>query len=169
MTRWRCAFGQVTDPREQAIAAGTDSMIEQNAAGVLPTERRLGAIDDGSSVDRVGCGEDHRAEDPLQQVLGDHRLAGQWECLLQQTHRRVAVAFGDAYFGEALQRVRLTGRRSEVAVQLAGLGQLGRGEPEVAREQRGFADQRRRERRRTQRPLRRAVVCRSRATAMTSA
>ena len=57
-----------------------------------------------------------------------------------------AVALGDPHLGQPLQRVRLTGGGAEVAVQVAGFRQLGRGELQVAREQRRFADQRRGER-----------------------
>ena len=73
----------------------------------------------------------------------------------------VVVAFGDAHLGEPLQRVRLARRRPEVVVQVAGLGQLGRGELEIAGQERGLADQRRRERGRAQRaaaPRRRLQV-----------
>ena len=72
--------------------------------------------------------------------------ARQRQRLLQQPHRRRVVALGDAHLGEPLQRVRLARRRAEVVVQVAGLGQLGRGELEVAGQERGLADQRRGER-----------------------
>ena len=63
-------------------------MIEQNEAGVVPAERRLGSIDDRPGFERVGRGDDHRAEDALQEVLGDHRRAGQRQRLVQQSHGR---------------------------------------------------------------------------------
>ena len=148
--RWRWASWR-SPARTQAIDAGTDSMIEQNrhASSQPSVDSARSTMARASSG--VGRGEDHRAEDPLQEMLGDHRRARQRQRLLQQPHRRRAVALGDADLGEPLQRVRLAGRRPEVAVQVAGLGQLGGGELEVARQQRRLADQRRGERGGTQR------------------
>ena len=91
-------------------------------------------------------GGDHRAVDPLQQMLRDHRRPSERQRLLHELHRLDPVALCDSHFREPLQRVRLTSGGPEVAVQLARLGQLARREIEVTRQQRSLPDQRRCER-----------------------
>ena len=70
---------------------------------------------------------------------------------MEQAHRGRVVAFRDAHLGEPLQRVRLARRGTEVVVQVAASVSSARRQLQVAGEERGLADQRRRERRGTQR------------------
>ena len=165
--RWRRALGR-SPARAHAIVAGTASMIEQNWQ-----KSSQPSVDSARSTMAwprpAGRGQDHRAEDAVQQVLGHDRAPGQRERPLQQPPRLRVVALGQPDLGEPLQRVRLARGGPEVAVQGAGLGQLGRGEVQVAGEQRRLADQRRGERGGPPRAAAPAVPRRSRASSMTSA
>ena len=139
---WACSRSPTS---AHAIAAGTDSMIEQNTQRSSVPERRLGAVDDGPGRQRVGRGEDHRAVDPLQQVAGHASTSGRGAGPGRAARRASSPSpRRQADLGQALQRVGLAGRRAEVVVQVDGLLQLVGGELEVAGQQRRLADQRRR-------------------------
>ncbi len=94
------------------------------------------------AVDGVGGGEDHRPVDPLQQVAGEHRPAGERQGAVEHPPGRVGITPGEVDLGQPLQAVGLATAGAEVVVQLDGFLQLAGREVEVARQHGRFADQR---------------------------
>ena len=72
-------------------------------AAVCLRDDGLGLLDDPAGGDRVRCGSDHRAVDPLHQVHAHHRPAGQRQRRSQELPSTFAVAAREAHLGQPLQ------------------------------------------------------------------